>query len=102
MRYALVVAFAACGSPCTRPARRVRGATLTRLPDLARGRASIRCHIHVAICARITTSSPHHPLETNSWRVADRHQDDQKPEHRPHTRESRLLDAPAPPPDCIS
>src|ERR1700689_2562617 len=41
-----VVAFAACGSPCTRPARRVRRAGPTRLP------ASGRCYIHVAIGAR--------------------------------------------------
>jgi hypothetical protein len=37
------------GCPCPRSTRRVRGVTLTRLPDLARRRASIRCHVPVAI-----------------------------------------------------
>jgi hypothetical protein len=43
--------------------RRVRGVTLTRLPDLGRGRPSIRCDFRVAIYARMPATPP-----TPPWR----------------------------------
>ena len=41
--------------------RRPRGATPVRLPDLGRGRLSIRCDIHVATVTRIKLREPHLP-----------------------------------------
>jgi len=41
--------------------RPVKGVTLTGLPDLGRGLSSIRCHIRVAICARIWRRRSHAP-----------------------------------------
>ena len=58
------------------------------LPTVATSRGKLRAN-H----SRTTTSPP----GDLSWRAANCRQDDQKPEHHPNTRESRLPDAPAPP-----
>jgi hypothetical protein len=53
------------GIPALARRRRPRGATPVRLPDLGRGRPSIRCHIHVANSAGIPLHRQHHPLKTS-------------------------------------
>jgi len=49
------------GFPSLARHRRPRGGTPVRLPDLSRGRPSIRCDIHVATVARIKLREPHLP-----------------------------------------
>ena len=48
-----------CGSPCPRPARRVRGVTLIT------SRTAVRCHVPVANGARMTVPSTTPSLETS-------------------------------------
>ncbi|MEA3142069.1 MAG: hypothetical protein QOK23_4238 [Gammaproteobacteria bacterium] len=59
------------GYPYPRPTRRVRRAGPARLPDSRPRRLRIRCHVPVAICARITLAEHTQPGDQACPRAAD-------------------------------
>jgi len=67
------------GYPTLARDRRVKGVTLTRLPDLGRGRPAIRCHILVAMAHECCQFSLIYPGDQACQRQADSWRDSAEP-----------------------